>query len=120
MSVTDPDAWATIEEANADPYGSAIVRYAQAWARLMQSRMAQGYELEAVAQPSSFDANLEHITGFMYGAAVAILASTWEHGERLRRWHNRDTQIANEGEDANESGGVLNPAMLTTTRRAGS
>ena len=49
----------------------------------------------------------------MYGAAVSTLVAVWEHGEALRRWHNLKTQIGNEGERANASGGVLNPALLT-------
>ena len=35
------------------------------------------------------------------------------NGEDLRRWHNLDTQIRNEGEIANEKGGVLNPAIMS-------
>jgi len=49
----------------------------------------------------------------MYGCAVVILSKCWEHGEALRRWHNKDTQIGDEGDRANESGGVLNPALLS-------
>jgi hypothetical protein len=45
--------------------------------------------------------------------AVLILSLCWKYGEKLRRWHNLDTQIGNEGEKANKSGGVLNPAMLS-------
>lgn len=48
----------------------------------------------------------------MYGCAVSILSQVWIHGEELRRWHNLDSQIGTEGEKANESGGVLNPAVL--------
>jgi hypothetical protein len=48
----------------------------------------------------------------MYGCAVSILAKCWQHGDQLRRWHNLKTQIRDEGERANESGGVLNPALL--------
>ena len=48
----------------------------------------------------------------MYGWAVAQIARVWAHGEALRRWHNLDTQIGNEGERANASGGTLNPALL--------
>lgn len=48
----------------------------------------------------------------MYGCAVGMLAKAWKHGEDLRRWHNLKTQLANEGEKANEQGGVLNPALL--------
>jgi len=31
----------------------------------------------------------------------------------LRRWHNKENQIGTEGDKANESGGVLNPALLS-------
>ena len=41
-----------------------------------------------------------------------MLSQVWEHGEELRRWHNLDTQIHDEGEKANDEGSVLNPALL--------
>jgi hypothetical protein len=74
--------------------------------------MVDGSSLEQIAEQASHDADVAGITGFMYGAAVAVLADCWEHGEELRRWHNLDSQIGNEGEKANESGSVLNPALL--------
>lgn len=48
----------------------------------------------------------------MYGCAVNILSHCWIHGETLRLWHNLKTQIKHEGEEANEKGGVLNPAII--------
>jgi len=36
----------------------------------------------------------------------------WAHGEALRLWHNLKYQLRDEGEKANETGGVLNPALL--------
>ena len=51
----------------------------------------------------------------MYGCAVSMLAYYWKYGEQLRCWHNLKTQIENEGERANKSGGVLNPALYTVT-----
>jgi hypothetical protein len=50
--------------------------------------------------------NFLGITGFMYGAAVAILAKCWKHGEALRKWHNKEWGVV--GGD-----GVVNPAMFT-------
>jgi len=35
----------------------------------------------------------------------------------LRKWHNIKTQIGNEGEKANASGGVLNPALLNISAK---
>lgn len=100
-------------ERNQDAYGGRIYSYAKDWAELMEKAMAEGSKLEDVAQSTSHTADHDGITGFMYGAAVSTLAGTWKHGEQLRRWHNLKTQINNEGEKANESGTVLNPALLT-------
>lgn len=113
MQLKDADYWKKAKDVNTDPYGSCTVRYAEAWADLMESRMADGAKLEDIAKQASCDADTEGITGFMYGCAVAMLSAAWEHGEALRHWHNLDSQIRNEGEKANESGGVLNPALLT-------
>jgi hypothetical protein len=42
-----------------------------------------------------------------------LMPDEWD-GEELRRWHNKDVQIGDEGEKANETpGAVLNPALLT-------
>ena len=97
---------------NQDPYGSGVVRYTERWAELMESRMATGEQLEDIAKETSHEADSEGITGFMYGCAVQALAYYWPYGEELRKWHNLDTQIGTEGEKANASGGVLNPALL--------
>ena len=48
----------------------------------------------------------------MYGCAVSILFQVWEYGDELRRWHNLDIQIGDEGDKANKTGKVLNPALL--------
>lgn len=104
---------------NQDSYGAAIYRYAVAWADLMEKRIdslslesPSSPDIGAIAKQASHDADTEGITGFMYGAAVSILSHAWIHGEALRRWHNLDTQLGTEGEKANDSGGVLNPALL--------
>lgn len=97
---------------NSDPYGGACFTYAETWANLMELGLSQGEKISDIAKQLSHDADTEGITGFMYGMAVSILSQCWVHGEELRRWHNIDTQIGNEGEKANENGGVLNPAIL--------
>jgi hypothetical protein len=112
MRIRDQEFWDKGIEANTDPYGARVFSYAKDWAELMEARMDAGEKLEDVADATSHEADTDGITGFMYGAAVSVLAKSWEHGEQLRRWHNLKTQIADEGERANESGGVLNPALL--------
>jgi hypothetical protein len=98
---------------NDDPYSAAVVRFSEAWANAMEQEIANGRTIAECAKATSHAANTEGITGFMYGCAAAALAQFWVHGEELRRWHNIDTQIGTEGEKANASGGVLNPALMT-------
>lgn len=106
--------WAKYQETNSrDPYSACTLRYAARWANLMEQKLQQGATLKDIAESASHEADLEGITGFMYGCSVGCLSKVWVHGEELRRWHNLKTQIRNEGEKANESGGVLNPACLT-------
>jgi hypothetical protein len=114
---TDPAGWERMVEINCkDPYSYECCRYAAAWAAMMEQEMASGAKLSQVADRCSHEADTDGITGCMYGAAVSILAHCWVHGEELRRWHNLQTQIGDEGEKANKSGGVLNPALLTVVR----
>jgi len=112
MNLKDKEAWDKCVEINYDSYGGGVVKFAEAWANLMESRMEAGDSIEKMAKETSHEANTFGITRFMYGCAVEILAQFWEHGEDLRRWSNLDVQINNEGEKANEEGGCLNPAIL--------
>ncbi|HBB65496.1 MAG TPA: hypothetical protein DCZ84_02580 [Candidatus Vogelbacteria bacterium] len=113
MTLRDEEGWKKSVAVNTDGYGGGVISFAGRWARLMEGRMTNGDTLEACADEASSLADNEGITGFMYGAAVSILSQVWIHGEQLRRWHNLKTQIGHEGEKANKSGGVLNPALLS-------
>ena len=113
MGLKDEDAWKKTVENNSDGYGSGVVRFAEKWARFMEARMATGATVKDCADECSGLADDEGITGFMYGCAVSILSQVWIHGEALRRWHNKTTQLGTEGDAANETGGVLNPALLS-------
>lgn len=115
MILKDPVTWAECVKNNTDEYGKAVIDYTNTWARLMEVRMAKGERLEDIAEETSHQADYEGITGFMYGCAVNFLAHCWIYGEQLRLWHNLKTQIGHEGEQANATGGVLNPALINIT-----
>lgn len=118
MKLRDEQGWNEYEEKNSkDGYSLAVITFSKRWANLMEQRMDAGEKLEDIAKETSHQADTEGITGFMYGCAVQGLACYWEHGEELRRWHNIDTQIRDEGVKANESGGVLNPAVMNIGRQ---
>lgn len=112
MQIANQENWNLYKTNNAEGYGKAILDYAERWADLIEAKIAEGAKLEDVAEETSREADTEGITGFMYGAAVKTLFDVWAHGDRLRRWHNLDCQLQNEGERANEQGTVLNPALF--------
>jgi len=117
MEILDQKRWDEGKAKNTDAYGARIFSYAEDWANFMEDKMAEGAKLEDVAEMCARDADTDGISGFMYGAAVATLSKCWKHGDQLRRWHNLDTQIGNEGEKANEGDGTLNPAMLNIGKK---
>lgn len=118
FTLSDPSRWQKRVEVNQDPYGLGILRFAATWASTMERMLAEtpGATIADVAKQAEREADTEGITGFMYGAAALELTQCWVHGEELRRWHNLDCQFGTEGEVANESGGVLNPAIVTFER----
>jgi hypothetical protein len=117
------DSYAEYVRANSqDGYSKGVVDYTERWAALLEPHIPVGMPEEQVqallarddlGDRTSHEADTEGITGFMYGCAVQALAQFWLHGEGLRRWHNLKVQFRTEGERANASGGVLNPAILT-------
>lgn len=99
--------WNNFVEANKDEYGLCAVRYAEQWAKFMQYLMEkhEGVTVDKIAEQASYAANIEGITGFIYGCAVDILSRVWKYGEELRKWHNGKYDYAGDG--------VINPAILT-------
>lgn len=112
IALKDAEWLAKTVEVNSDGYGSCVVHFAENWARLMHVRLTDGKSVKDCTNETSHLADMDGITGFMYGYTVSILSQVREHSEELRPWHNLDTQIGNEGELTNKKGGVINPAML--------
>mgnify|MGYP005841759513 CR=1 FL=1 len=97
----------SIAAQNGQEYGLAIFRFAERWARLMEAELAEGKTLSDIASATADEADIEGISGFMYGAAVCELANAWKHGEALRQWHNGEYNVPSDAK------GVVNPAILT-------
>lgn len=99
------------KDKNEDSYGRAIFNYLECWANLMETEIENQTDktpeqiIPECANELSSKADVEGITGFMYGAAVQILSKEWEYGEILRKWHN--------GEYNYEGEGTVNPAIIT-------
>lgn len=124
MKLREPEKWEDFVKTNTLPagddgadYSLCILRFTEQWADEMEKRLAAGGTVADHAKAAASVVNRRPdmeggITGFMYGCAVAMLSVVWEHGEELRRWHNLDVQYGKEGEEANERGAVLNPAII--------
>lgn len=105
MKLKNKKVWKKIVAINNDPYGSCVVRYAERWANAMEKEMESGKSLIDIADATSHKADTEGITGYMYVCAVSILSQVWEHGEELRKWHNKEYGY--------EGNGIVNPAIIT-------
>ena len=95
---------------NLDPYGHACFTFAERWAEMMEDAIenSEGTPLEVIVKKADelgHKADTQGITGFMYGAAVKILSLSWEYGEFLRQWHNKEYNY--------DGDGVANPAIVT-------
>ena len=95
---------------NTDPYGRACFIYAERWAEMLENLIESSANepMKVVvdnADRLSHEADVEGITGFMYGCAVSILSQCWKYGEELRKWHNKEYNY--------DGNGVVNPAVLT-------
>jgi hypothetical protein len=108
IELSDESAWQESVRINSgSPYGNGVVVFAERWARIMQVKLEAGEKLEDIADASTREADVDGITGFMYGCAVSLLAQTWKHGRELNRWHNKQYGVDEDAE------GTVNPAVLT-------
>lgn len=94
---------------NTDPYGRACFTYADRWAEMMEKLIESSTDepMKVIvdnADRLSHEADIEGITGFMYGCAVSILSHCWKYGEDLRKWHNKEYNY--------DGDGVVNPAIM--------
>ncbi len=86
-------------------YSRSVIDYMICWADMMEKRISNGESINDIAEETSYKADTDGITGFMYGYAVHLLSKYWEYGDDLKKWHNE--QYGYKGD------GVVNPAVMT-------
>ena len=110
FTLIDVKEWNEFVEKNKDPYGKAILIFANRWATYMEEAITNGFNslTDKQIEDLSYKASDEvgGITGFMYGAGVATLKNTWKYGKELNKWHNKQY-----GKEDTE--GTINPAVIT-------
>lgn len=95
-----------------DSCGLGCFTYAERWAEMLENLIENSTEtpmkvIEEHARRLSHEADVEGITGSMYGFAVIILSRYWEYGEEFRKWHNKKYRY--------EGNGVVNPTVLKSS-----
>jgi len=111
MPIIKTEDWEKYIEANKDPYGKACVDTAREVMRLLDEQ--DDFDTHTIICDADKNIGAGSITGFMAGAVASMVSRCHSRGEEFRKKWNVDNQISDEGETANESGGTLNPALLT-------
>ena len=113
MPIIDQEKFDSLVEANRDPYGKKCVDTAQRAMEILDEEPGDFDTHELICRADNESAGDGGITGFMAGAVASMISACHSRGDEFRRKWNGDNQIADEGDKANESGGVLNPALLS-------
>ncbi len=111
MPITDETIWKSWVDANTDPYGKACVDVARRAMEILDEEPGD-FDCHALICKADKDIKCGGISGFMAGCVAGMISKCHSRGEEFRRKWNKNNQIGDEGDKANESGGVLNPALL--------
>jgi hypothetical protein len=105
--ITNKELWNDYVTKNTDPYGACCIKVASKAMEILD----QGEAFEANKLISEAEGS-EGITGFMAGCVAQMISECHSRGEEFRKKWNTRHQIGSEGDEANKSGGILNPAIL--------
>ena len=110
MKLKDEKKWNEWVENNTDSYGKACVDVARRVMEILDE--GKDFDCHKIICQADDEIGAGGITGFMAGCVSSMVSACHLRGEEFRKKWNLDNQIQNEGEKANESGGVINPALL--------
>lgn len=111
MPIIEQAKWDVWVESNKDPYGGTCVDVAR---QVMETLdVIDDFDCHKIICQADDKVNAGGITGFMAGCVARMVSQCHSRGEEFRKKWNLDNQIQDEGEKANESSGVLNPAILS-------
>lgn len=104
--------WETYKRVNSgESYGRGIIRYATIWVQYMEYLTKKyGMKMSEIWDRCSNLANVDGVTGFMYGAAASIISRVWQFGEEFRKCYNSKWNYS--------GAGTVNPAVLTISATA--
>jgi hypothetical protein len=120
MPITNKKDWNECVENNKDGYGGACIKVAEKAMEILDKEEGD-FETHALICRADDESGAGGITGFMAGCVAQMISHCHSRGEEFRKKWNNDNGIieTEEGKKdigakkANESGGVINPAILT-------
>jgi len=112
MPIIDKESWDKCVIKNSDPYGGTCCAVARRAMEILDEEPGD-FDAHKLLCRADEESGAGGITGFMAGAAASMISTYHSRGEEFRAKWNIDNQIGTEGEKANESGGTLNPALVT-------
>ncbi len=110
MPIIKQEDWDSWVEKNKDPYGKCCVDVARKVMEILDG--GKEFDTHKIITQADNDIDAGGITGFMSGCIASMVSHCHSRGEEFRLAWNKDNQIGNEGDKANEGKGVLNPALL--------
>lgn len=107
VKATAVQDWQECKRVNSkENYDRAIIRYIILWVQYMEYlNQKYGMKISDIWDNCSNLADIEGVTGFMYGAAASIISRVWQHGEEFRKCYNAKWNYY--GDE------TVNPAVLT-------
>ena len=111
MPITKQQEWDNCVEINKDFYGKACVDVARQAMKILDEE-PDDFDTHKLICRADDESGAGGITGFMAGCVAQMISRCHSRGEEFRCKWNRGNQISDEGEKANKSGGILNPAIL--------
>lgn len=88
MQFSNRKLFESLRTANTDDYGRTVVRFAEKWADLMESELAQDKSLAEIARTTSQQIGIE-ISGAQFSVALNTLSQTWKYGAGLRAAYDK-------------------------------
>lgn len=110
MNLKDEKSWKEWETKNQDPYGKACIDVARRVMEILDK--GEDFDTHKIICQADDETKSGGITGFMASAVAQMVSKCHVRGEEFRKKWNTDNQIQDEGDKANDSGGVLNTAIL--------
>ena len=107
FSVKETEIWETCKRVKSkDAYSKAVIRYTIIWTQYMEYLIQKyGMKISEIWDRCSNLADVDGVTGFMYGAAASIISRVWQYGEEFRKYYNSKWNYSGPG--------TVNPAVLT-------